>query len=180
MRANAASALAFVVANLINAEFGYYGFVYGLLALYAITGIGIAWLPANFLGNTAAQAGGVAVAGFNLSAALAIFGLVCSFGAYTAVWSFAAVIGINNGFSEETVNNILLFALLAISIVYVVGRIQYDIFTGICAAVLLGLFPAFWLYTAHLLTEMPFLALFSGAVFFLYFGFKIVKYNLIF
>ncbi len=105
--------LIFVVANLINAEFGYYGFVYGLLALYAITGIGIAWLPANFLGNTAAQGGGVAVAGFNLSAALAIFGLVCSFGAYTAVWSFAAVIGINNGFSEETVNNILLFALLA-------------------------------------------------------------------
>ena len=64
----------------------------------------------------------------------------------------------------------LMFALLAISLVYIVVRSQYDMLTSICAAMLLGLFPAFWLYTAHLLTEMPFLVFFAGAVFFLYFS----------
>ncbi len=62
------------------------------------------------------------------------------------------------------------FALLAIGVVYGVVRTQYDALTGLIAAAFLGVFPSFWLYTAHLLTEIPFMTFFSSAVFFLYFA----------
>ena len=51
-------------AQIIAGEFGYAGFVYGALCLYLLTGIGLLWLPENFLGKVseevdAQKAGGV-------------------------------------------------------------------------------------------------------------------------
>ena len=62
------------------------------------------------------------------------------------------------------------FSLLALFIVYWFVKTQFDRTTGFVAAALLGLFPTFWRSTPLLLTEIPFLALFTAAVLFFSFG----------
>lgn len=64
----------------------------------------------------------------------------------------------------------LLYSLLALFIVYWCVKTQFDRTTGIVAAAILGLFPTFWRSTPFLLTEIPFLAFFTGAVLFFSFG----------
>jgi 4-amino-4-deoxy-L-arabinose transferase-like glycosyltransferase len=64
----------------------------------------------------------------------------------------------------------LFFSLLALFVVYWCVKTQFDRTTGVVAAALLGLFPYFWRSTPFLLTEIPFLAFFTGAVLFFSFG----------
>lgn len=64
----------------------------------------------------------------------------------------------------------LFFSLLALYVVYWCVKTQFDRTTGIVATALLGLFPSFWRSTPRLLTEVPFLAFFTGAVLFFSFG----------
>ena len=64
----------------------------------------------------------------------------------------------------------LFFSLLALFVVYWCVKTQFEHTTGIVAAALLGLFPSFWASTPRLLTEVPFMALFTGAVLFFSFG----------
>jgi 4-amino-4-deoxy-L-arabinose transferase-like glycosyltransferase len=64
----------------------------------------------------------------------------------------------------------LFFSLLTLFAVYWWTKTQFDRTTGIVAAALLGLFPAFWSWTPFLLTEIPFMAFFTGAVLFFSFG----------
>lgn len=58
----------------------------------------------------------------------------------------------------------LAFALLALTVVYVCATTAYDRFTGLVAAALLGIAPWFWTATPRVLSEIPFLAFFAGAV----------------
>lgn len=58
----------------------------------------------------------------------------------------------------------LVFALLALTIVYAATAVSYDKPTAVAAALLLATLPEFWAMTANFLSEIPFLAFFSGAV----------------
>ncbi len=64
----------------------------------------------------------------------------------------------------------LVFSLLALLAVYGCTRGQYDRRTALLAAGFLGLSPWFWSATPLLLAEIPFMASFTCAVLFLYFG----------
>ncbi len=64
----------------------------------------------------------------------------------------------------------LAFALLALGIVYASATKAYDRRTGLFAATLLAVTPWFWTATPRILSEIPFLAFFSGAVWCLEFG----------
>jgi 4-amino-4-deoxy-L-arabinose transferase-like glycosyltransferase len=64
----------------------------------------------------------------------------------------------------------IFFSLFALCIVYWCARTQFGSVTGCVAAALLGLFPTFWHSTTFLLTEMPFMAFFTGAVVCFYWG----------
>ncbi|MEH6549335.1 MAG: MFS transporter [Pseudomonadales bacterium] len=105
--------LIFVVANIIAGEFGYAGFVYGALCLYLLTGIGLLWLPENFLGKVSEEVDAQKAGGVNLPAILASAGLFIFFGAYTGVWSFAAHIGAEHGIDEASINTTLTLALIS-------------------------------------------------------------------
>src|SRR6266542_1934565 len=54
----------------------------------------------------------------------------------------------------------LVFSLLALAATYLVAASAYDRATGLVAAVLLGVCPAFWTYTPLVLSEIPFMAFF--------------------
>lgn len=56
------------------------------------------------------------------------------------------------------------FALLALWIIYAGTARHFDRTTGLAAAFCLGVLPEFWTMTARVLSEMPFMAFFSGAV----------------
>jgi 4-amino-4-deoxy-L-arabinose transferase-like glycosyltransferase len=62
------------------------------------------------------------------------------------------------------------FALLALLCVYSFGAAAYNRTTGLAAAALLGIAPLFWLFVPYFLSEIPFLAFFTAAVWFFYFG----------
>jgi 4-amino-4-deoxy-L-arabinose transferase-like glycosyltransferase len=64
----------------------------------------------------------------------------------------------------------LVFSLLALYIVYYCAMTAYDRTTGLVAATFLGVSPTFWTSTPLFLTEIPFMAFFTGAVMFFYFG----------
>jgi len=64
----------------------------------------------------------------------------------------------------------LAFSLLALYIVYYCAMTAYDRTTGLVAATFLGVSPTFWTSTPLFLTEIPFMAFFTGAVMFFYFG----------
>lgn len=64
----------------------------------------------------------------------------------------------------------LFFGLLAVFVVYWSARTEYGHLAGIVAGALLGLFPTFWRSTSMLMTEIPFMAFFTGAVVFFYAG----------
>jgi len=64
----------------------------------------------------------------------------------------------------------LFFSLLTLFLVYWCVKTQLDRLTGLVAATLLGIFPAFWRATPFLLTEIPFMAFFTGAVLFFSLG----------
>ncbi len=57
------------------------------------------------------------------------------------------------------------WALLALAVVYAAAAAAYDRTTALIAAALLAAAPWFWTSTAQFLSEMPFLALFAGALF---------------
>lgn len=104
--------LIFVVAGLVASQFGYSGFIYGLLILYALTMPAIFWLPNKVSLAEIDTLNHVVVSGFNWQALLTAFALFIFFGAYTAVWSFAGHIGINQGLNESQISTVLTFALL--------------------------------------------------------------------
>jgi 4-amino-4-deoxy-L-arabinose transferase-like glycosyltransferase len=62
------------------------------------------------------------------------------------------------------------FALLALLVVYGFAAAAYDRTTGLIAAALLGISPWFWVFVPYFLSEIPFLAFFTAAVWFFYFG----------
>jgi 4-amino-4-deoxy-L-arabinose transferase-like glycosyltransferase len=64
----------------------------------------------------------------------------------------------------------LAFALLTLFVVYWCVTLECDRPTGLVAASFLGLFPVFWTSTPLLLTEIPFMALFTASVLFFYSG----------
>jgi 4-amino-4-deoxy-L-arabinose transferase-like glycosyltransferase len=70
----------------------------------------------------------------------------------------------------------LFFSLLLLFVVYWCVKTQFDRATGCVAAALLGLFPWFWQSTPLLLTEIPFMAFFTGAVLFFSFGLYRARY----
>ncbi len=106
--------LVYMVANLIAAQFGYPGFVFGTLTLYIITGIGIIWLPKNFMAEAAQSSDdNETTSGLNLSAILATIAVFLLFGAYTGVWSFVVNVGADHGLTDDTINATITFALLA-------------------------------------------------------------------
>lgn len=59
----------------------------------------------------------------------------------------------------------VVFALFALAVVYYFTAAEYGSGTGVLAAGTLAVMPTFWTLTAHLLTEMPFLAFFAAALF---------------
>lgn len=64
----------------------------------------------------------------------------------------------------------LVFSLLGLFVVYWCVKTQFDRATGVVAAALLGFFPSFWRSTPFVLTEIPFMAFFTGAVLFFSLG----------
>jgi MFS family permease len=106
--------LVYAIANLIAAQFGYQGFVFGLLALYLLTGIGVLWLPTNFMSAAATDSGTDTTAGgINVSAILAAAAMFLYFGAYTGVWSFVVNVGIDHGIAEDSINTVITAALIS-------------------------------------------------------------------
>lgn len=77
-----------------------------------------------------------------------------------------------SGRSTDTAAKVpnLIFALLGLAIVYLLTSAELGLLAGLSAAALLGMFPAFWLMTANLLAEIPFMAFFAAAVLLLYAG----------
>lgn len=65
---------------------------------------------------------------------------------------------------------IILFSLLAIGLVYGCTTLAFDRLTGWLAGAFVGITPSFWSYTGVLLSEMPFIACFVGAVLFFSLG----------
>ncbi len=59
----------------------------------------------------------------------------------------------------------LAFAVLALAIVYAAVAAEHGRWTAALAAAILAVLPGFWTLSSHLLTELPFLAFFSGALF---------------
>jgi len=108
--------LIFIVAKLVAEQFGYSGFIYGLMILYALTVPAILWLPneAGLAENELLDQSSnkVTTAIFNRQALLAAISLFIFFGAYTSIWSFAGHIGIEQGLSEAQISTVLTFALL--------------------------------------------------------------------
>lgn len=104
--------LIFVVAGLVAKQFGYSGFIYGFLFLYALTMPAIFLLPNKV--NTAENEllNKDEMSHFNWQALFSAFALFLFFGAYTAVWGFAGHIGIEQGLSESQISTVLTFALL--------------------------------------------------------------------
>lgn len=104
----------FIVANLIAGQFGYSGFAYGLLTLYIITGIGVFWLPINFLKMEVKENdSNPEFNGINYAALFATIAIFFFAGAYTGVWGFISFIGADHGISEAAINRVLTLALLA-------------------------------------------------------------------
>lgn len=64
----------------------------------------------------------------------------------------------------------LAFSLVALLLTYWCGTAAYGQPAGIAAAVILGISSAFWGSTGRLLTEIPFMAFFTGAIVGFYFG----------
>jgi 4-amino-4-deoxy-L-arabinose transferase-like glycosyltransferase len=59
---------------------------------------------------------------------------------------------------------VLAASLLALAVVHACARAEYGPTTALVATGLLGLAPAFWRWTAMLMTEIPYLAFFTAAV----------------
>jgi len=76
------------------------------------------------------------------------------------------------GGSQDTIVKLpnLAFSLLALFIVYWCATTVHDQMTGLAAATFLGVSPSFWTSTPLFLTEIPFMAFFTAAVVFFYFG----------
>src|SRR5262249_7912160 len=67
--------------------------------------------------------------------------------------------------ADEVVKRpMLAFSLLALLVVYACAATVYGWETGLAAASLLGVSPAFWLSTPLFMTEIPFMACFCGAI----------------
>lgn len=83
----------------------------------------------------------------------------------------AASLWLSGGESDRALKGATVgFALLALGIVYAATTSVYGRMTGLIAAALLAMTPWFWTSTAEFLSEIPFLALFAGAVFCWSFG----------
>jgi 4-amino-4-deoxy-L-arabinose transferase-like glycosyltransferase len=79
------------------------------------------------------------------------------------------------GGGQNTVDTIvklpsLAFSLLTLFVVYWCATTVYEQMTGLVAATFLGVSPLFWLSTPFFLTDIPFIAFFTAAVVFFYFG----------
>ena len=86
--------------------------------------------------------------------------------AMTAIWM--ALTGREADWILKIVS--LVSALGVLGLVYLVVHKLYDLATAVSAALLLAFFPQFWFSVPKLLTEIPFMVWFTGAVFFLYFA----------
>jgi len=83
----------------------------------------------------------------------------------------AASILVCGGASDRVVRSAnLVFALLALVVVYGFAVRHYDRATGLMAASALGLSRTFWVSTPQFMAEIPFMAFFSAAVLFFYSG----------
>ncbi len=103
----------FVVAKLVADQFGFSGFVLGMLVLYVLTAVGIFWLPKKMhlaVNESKLQDNSKS---FNWQALLAGMALFIFFGAYTAVWGFAGHVGMDHGLTESQISTVLTFALLS-------------------------------------------------------------------
>jgi 4-amino-4-deoxy-L-arabinose transferase-like glycosyltransferase len=81
----------------------------------------------------------------------------------------AIVIGGNTD-DAAVMRPMLVFALLALGVTYFGAAVAYGRMTGMAAATLLGVSPAFWTSTPALMTEIPFMAFFTAAVVGFYLG----------
>ena len=83
----------------------------------------------------------------------------------------AIAMGITGSSDDRVVARATLaFAALALVIVYAFARAEHGAAAGVAAAAFLGVQPVFWRSTAFLMTEIPFLAFFSAALFALHRG----------
>jgi len=103
----------FVVAKFVASVFGFSGFVYGMLLLYVATACGILWLPnKSMLAQTQSNHDRLSQS-TKWHAPVAAVALFLFFGAYTAVWSFAGILGLEHGLIETQISTALTLALLA-------------------------------------------------------------------
>ena len=78
----------------------------------------------------------------------------------------AMALALSGGERDAVVLRVTLaFACIALLLVYGFAAAEYGRLTGLAAAALLGMQPAFWESTPFLLTEIPFLAFFGAALF---------------
>jgi 4-amino-4-deoxy-L-arabinose transferase-like glycosyltransferase len=61
-------------------------------------------------------------------------------------------------------------ALLTLLVTYSFAAAAFDRTVGLVSAALLGMSPFFWTFVPHFMCEIPFMAFFSAAVWFFYFG----------
>jgi len=85
-----------------------------------------------------------------------------------AVAASLLVTGSNQDVAAKLPN--LAFSVLALLVVYAAARRERGDLAAWIAAAFLGLMPTFWLFTPMLLTEIPFMALFTAATTCFYFG----------
>ena len=106
-----AGLLIFTMTSWLIERFGFSGFIYGTLILYAASAVFVFWIPNKLLqaNRQKNQTGGRS----NMAAWLASFGLFVQFAAFAGLWGFMERIGAATGATTESVGSILGFSLVA-------------------------------------------------------------------
>ncbi|USD65265.1 hypothetical protein [Vibrio sp. SCSIO 43136] len=105
-----AGILVYVVTSIVQAQFGFAGFIWTVLAIYALSLVSLVNLPANFLAKEQASEKGSKL---NLPALLASFALFFQAGTFAGLWGFVERIGSDMGIGSDLIGMTISGSILA-------------------------------------------------------------------
>lgn len=109
----AAGSLMFIMTSLIINEFGYQGFVVGIVVLYGLSALSIFALPKNFMATSIEAKVSGKKSKFNTSAALASIALFFQAGTFSGLWGFMERIGEIHGVDKQLIGTVLAASIAA-------------------------------------------------------------------
>jgi cyanate permease len=104
-----------VMTKLIMVQFGFVGFVVGVVIFWGLTAVGLNWLPENFMKREAQQGkeDDQTAGGFNIPAWAGAVVLFVQFGVYSGLWGFMERIGSDSGAGSQAIGTILSLSIAA-------------------------------------------------------------------